>query len=81
MEPLTIVTLIAAVATLVTVPLRGTALRQDRMEKGFSDSLRSGSSDLPVRKIPDFPRGRRGSQRDRSLRFSIEEKITTMYIL
>jgi len=48
MELLPIITLIAAVATLVADLLRQTAPRHDRIDKGFSDALRSSALDLPV---------------------------------
>ena len=41
----------------------------------------AGILGLAVRKIPDFPQVRRVCQLDHGLRFSIEDKITIMYIL
>lgn len=54
MELLPIITPIAAMATFVADLLPRTAHRQDRLEKGFSDALRSSASDLPViiKKLP-----------------------------
>ncbi|NNG45608.1 MAG: DNA recombination protein RmuC, partial [Deltaproteobacteria bacterium] len=49
MEILPVLTLVVAVATLIVVILRRTAPLQDkldRMERGFSDALRSSASDL-----------------------------------
>lgn len=36
---------------------------------------------LAIRKIPDFPRGRRVGNPDHRLRFSVEDNITIMFIL